>query len=119
MLGRALQYCQVVWALMEGIAESPKSRNWKCSDECWMSGDVYRLIFLAGKLSKCGLIKLAFLNLLCLTVFPSCMCAVAILHMYSAGRDKGSLYESMMLVRGLVTSSHGKHLACGHHEGLK
>jgi len=40
---------------------------------------------LAGKLLKCGLIKLAFLNLLCLTAFPSCVCAVAVLHMDLAG----------------------------------
>ena len=63
-----------------------------------MSGDVYRLISLAGKLLRCGLIKLAFLNL-CLTAFPGCMCAVAVLHMDLVGCMR-------TLVRCLVTSSH-------------
>ena len=89
------------------------------------------MISLAGKLLKCGLTKLAFLDLLCLAALPGCMCAVAVLHMGLAGRNKGSPYENMMLVGVGERSSHeltlksqvnrtvNIDLACGRHGDLK
>lgn len=82
---------------------------------------------LAGKLLKCGLIRLAFLNLLCLTAFRSCTCAVAVLHMDLAG----CMNESVMLVgvgerssyeltsKSEVNYTVNIDLSCGRHGDLK